>query len=77
VVVGTPSDSGNITSLGAKTEEVACWLDDILLSGKLQHAHKWVLVVLPEGTKTFGPNLFLSTQKAMKLRLTLRLMTFN
>jgi hypothetical protein len=49
----------------------------MILSGKLQHAHKWVLVVLPEGTKTFGPNLFLSTQKAMKLRLTLRLITFN
>lgn len=28
MVVGTPSDSGNITALGAKTEEVACWLDD-------------------------------------------------
>jgi hypothetical protein len=49
----------------------------MILSGKLQHAHKWVLVVPPEGTKTVGPNLFLSTQKAMKLRLTLRLMTFN
>jgi hypothetical protein len=49
----------------------------MILSEKLQYAHKWVLVVLPEGTKTFGPNLFLLTQKAMKLRLTLRLITFN